>query len=188
MLVLGGADESPKRGVSEIEDVFVGRGGDGALGEKDESSRGEALVADPGMEESERARGAAVGGFDDVGGRGGEGGKDDVRRGFASVESGQQTREIGETVLGAVDVSVAEDDDGGGVRSGWRLGELGPGEPEEGIAMDRGGAMDLVGRGLSGGEGADEGDGLTGGVGERDLDVAVASKDARAKASRPDGA
>ena len=62
--------------------------------------------------------------------------------------------------------AVAEDDDVAGGWSGRRLAKLGPCELEQGIAMEGGGAMDLVGGGESGGEGSHEGDGLPCGVGK----------------------
>jgi hypothetical protein len=188
MLVLGRADESPERRVREVQDVFVGCRGDGALGEQDEARGGEAFVGDPGLEKGECAGRGTVGGEDDLGVRAAEGREDDVGSAFAPVEGEQESGEICESLGGALEVSVAEDDDVAGGRSGRRLAELGPCELEQGIAMEGGGAMDLVRGGYSGGEGSHEGDGLTCGVGKCELDVAVMSDDAPAESGGADGA
>jgi hypothetical protein len=52
--------------VSEVEDVFIGAGGDGALGEQDEARGGEALVGKPGLQQGEGAGGGGVGARDEV--------------------------------------------------------------------------------------------------------------------------
>jgi hypothetical protein len=82
--------------VSEARDVFVGVGGDGALGEQDEARGGEAFVGKPALQQGEGARGGLVGARESVAcGRIDEGDDDEAWRRSALVERASEGSEVG---------------------------------------------------------------------------------------------
>ncbi len=71
----------------EVEDVFVGAGGDGTPCEQDQSRCGKSLVGEPALKQRERACGGFVGVCDQVVlGVCDEGNEDEVRQRRAVVE------------------------------------------------------------------------------------------------------
>jgi hypothetical protein len=121
VFALRGACEPPERGVSEVEDVFVSVGGDGALGEQDEARGGEAFVGKNALQQGEGARGGGAGALDEVvGGRSDKGDDDEAWRRSALVERAAEGSEVGAAgerrIWCEAEAAGAEKDAAGGSR------------------------------------------------------------------------
>jgi hypothetical protein len=168
------AGEPPEGGVGEVEDVFVGPGGDSAPGQQHQPRGRQAVVGDPGLQQGEAIRGGAM--------RGGGSGKRHCRKGNdhqaghcrTLLEVGLQRGEIGMAPKGQrriIDALLAED--GAKGRLGRGEGRRGPLQVVKRALASAEPALQLLRGDRPGGQGLDRGDRLTGGVGDGERDRPV---------------